>query len=355
MSKLTLSTHTLFDTFREVTQSGKTWLVVKGVPLVEGVLNGRYVPAEEFGSFEKNWNDIPIVFRHPKQNGGSARVSSPDSPVVGRFYNARVSGKRLVGEYWLDKNALSELEGGADILTKIEKHLPIETSTGYWSESIPTAGKWNEKNYGLIDTKIHPDHIAILPDEIGACSVADGCGLNRNSWESSQVLSNGGSGSGHFDHAGIPGHHGGSLPSSSGGVSKEVSKLPKKLFTVRAKLERVLGTYYGESRLDMAAKSLYDAVLRKKGNADVDFFTGTYGSKAASSTKQLFARIENKDGSTEFWRRGTTSNYEWQRVSDAAVREGYVPNPSRKYVNSRDSVVLRDMAELFALTVLAQN
>jgi len=178
---LSIRDNSLFGTFREVEGGGRIWLVVNGVPLKETVLNGRFMPADEFSAFANDWNDIPIVLRHPKQNGGSARVVSPDVPLVGRFYNASIDGKRLVGEYWLDKRILES--AGADgeiILNRISKNLPIETSTGYWSESIPETGKFNGVDYSSVDRNIHPDHIALLPDEIGACSIEDGCGMNRN-------------------------------------------------------------------------------------------------------------------------------------------------------------------------------
>jgi len=179
-TNLTFAKNRLFDTFRTVEAGGKQWLVVNGVPLVEGVLNGRFVPAEEFGSFVNDWNDIPVVLPHPKANGGSARVPAPDVPVVGRFYNAKMDGKRLVGEYWLDKQVLENVEEGQQLMDLISKQKPIETSTGYWSESVPQAGQFNGRDYSYVDQKIHPDHIALLTQEAGACSLADGCGMNRN-------------------------------------------------------------------------------------------------------------------------------------------------------------------------------
>ena len=90
-----------------------------------------------------------------------------------------MDGKRLVGEYWLDKKMLENIDDGS-IIQLIKKHHPIETSTGYWSESVPETGKHNGKEYELVDKNIHPDHIALLTDEVGACSLKDGCGLNRN-------------------------------------------------------------------------------------------------------------------------------------------------------------------------------
>jgi len=180
--QISFASNRLFSTFREVQKDGKTWMIVNGVPLVQGVLNGRFVPVEEFGAFANDWNDVPVVMRHPKRNGGSAKVPSSDVPVVGRFYNASIDQKanRLIGEFWLDKAMIENIEGGEDFLSMIGNNQPIEVSTGYWSESVPENGNWNGKQYNVRDRNIHPDHIALLPDEAGACSVKDGCGLNRN-------------------------------------------------------------------------------------------------------------------------------------------------------------------------------
>jgi len=180
-TSLTFATNRLFDTFRTVERAGREFLVVNGVPLVEGGLNGRFVPVNEFGSFVNDWNDIPVVLPHPKRNGGSARVPDPDVPVIGRFYNAKLDGNRLVGEYWLDKQMLENTSEGLEIMDLISRQKPIETSTGYWSESVPQAGNFNGRDYRYVDQKIHPDHIALLTQEPGACSLEDGCGMNRNS------------------------------------------------------------------------------------------------------------------------------------------------------------------------------
>lgn len=169
-----------FNTWRKETIGDKSYLVVKGVPFVEGVLNGRFVSIDEVGAYPGDWNGIPVVMRHPKQNGGSAQVPFPDVSIVGRFYNAEVDGKRLVGEFWLEEEKLLNDPDGEIVLTRMEAQLPNELSTGYYAESVPSVGKWNGKDYGLVDRNIHPNHIALLPDEIGACSLSDGCGMNRN-------------------------------------------------------------------------------------------------------------------------------------------------------------------------------
>ena len=175
-------TNGAIETHREFTdQQGKSWLVVNGFPLVEGVLNGRLVTASEFGKYVEGWNGMPIVISHPKQNGGSARVPNCDVPVVGTFFNARVdNSNRLIGEFYLDKMAMMNDPQGRMIVNTVLAGGQVEVSTGYYSASYPEPGTWNGTQYTLVDRDLKPDHIALLVDQDGACSIKDGCGLNRN-------------------------------------------------------------------------------------------------------------------------------------------------------------------------------
>lgn len=173
---MTLGTH------EEVTKGDKTYLVVRGVPIVEGVLKNNFVPLDEFGAFAHDWNGVPLVLRHPTENGGSAKHPDVDVQVLGNFYKASVdqTGRRLVGEFWLDKLALASTDEGKELMQKILRNQQIEVSTGYHAHTINEQGSHKTKQYSGIHRNIHPDHIAILPDITGACSIADGCGMNRN-------------------------------------------------------------------------------------------------------------------------------------------------------------------------------
>lgn len=173
---LTYVSNLVFKTYEERTVNGVEYLIVNGVPIIEGYLNQAYVPADEFGRWVNDWNGIDLVMRHPDANGGSAKVPSPDVQVLGRFYNAGIDTgrKALTGEYWFNKAELLKTELGRTVYNRILAGKAIETSTGYFAMTV-------EENGRKVHREIHPDHIAVLPDEIGACSVADGCGVNRNS------------------------------------------------------------------------------------------------------------------------------------------------------------------------------
>lgn len=183
MSKINNSLSQLIQNFRNETKDGKSFLVVSGIPLQEQVLNNYLVPGEEISHFVEAWNGSPITLRHPQQNNGSANVPNPDVPIIGRFYNVSFDGKRMTGEYWFDDQLL---QTHAPVTrSKIIAGQTVETSTGYWADEENVNGDYGGKAYEIIHRNLRPDHIALLPDEVGACSVQDGCGVNRN-----QVITN---------------------------------------------------------------------------------------------------------------------------------------------------------------------
>lgn len=167
---------------RREERDGVMYLVVNGVAIIEGVLNGYLVPMEEFGAFVQDWNGVDVSINHPEGNGGSLRVPHPDVNVVGRFYNAVIDEehKRLIGEFWLNEAALNASDEGRVILSAIENNKTLEVSTGYFASAEMKPGRLGNKVYVGIHRNIHPDHIALLPNDVGACSVDAGCGLNRN-------------------------------------------------------------------------------------------------------------------------------------------------------------------------------
>jgi hypothetical protein len=182
--KATTNAHTpLFaNSFREAERGGRKFLVVPGVPLREQVLNNYLVPADEIARSVISWNGTPITINHPKQNNGSVNVPDPDVAIIGHFYNARweEGARRMSGEYWIDVDEAMKWTEGETIVKNVRGGKILETSTGYYADDEPTAGEFQGRTYETIHRNLLNDHIAILPKAIGACSVRDGCGVNRN-------------------------------------------------------------------------------------------------------------------------------------------------------------------------------
>jgi len=174
------------------TLDGREYAVAPAVAIVEGVLNGYFVPADEIAGFVEAWNGRPIPLRHPQRNGEYVSANSPDiveAEVIGAFYNAYMDGTALKGEFWFDVAKIERLGGIAlDTLNRMEAGEVVEVSTAYWCEIVVEPGIYNATPYLGVQRGIRPDHIALLPDEIGACSVSAGCGVPRLNAASERLL-----------------------------------------------------------------------------------------------------------------------------------------------------------------------
>jgi hypothetical protein len=163
----------------------KAHLVIPVVMMVEGVHNGSQGPLlheiSELGKFPESWNGIPVVIYHPEEDGNAVSANSPDiidKMTVGRVYNTSVEGKKLKAEVWLDEDKLNLVSN--QTLEDINDTKEVEVSLGMFTENEMAEGDYEGEKYVGIAHNHRPDHLAILPDQIGACSCADGCGLGAN-------------------------------------------------------------------------------------------------------------------------------------------------------------------------------
>lgn len=133
----------------------------------------------------------PVVVYHP--DGPTA--CTPDiinNRGIGVIMNAKWDG-RLTAEAWLEKEKVDQVD--SRVAEAIEKQTTLELSTGLFADSDETAGIYNagdcEEAYNGTLRNIRPDHLAVLPDQIGACSIADGAGFFRNAQGNKVKLSMG--------------------------------------------------------------------------------------------------------------------------------------------------------------------
>lgn len=169
-------------TVRRETLAGREYLVAPVVAIRAGVLNGELVPLEEIGAYVEAWNGIPLPLGHPTQRGIPISANTPELEAtlsVGRFWNAELVDDRLRGEVWVDIAKAQTIEGGLEVLQRLENNEGIEVSTAYYRDLDPTPGQLNGKRYTGIQRNLRPDHLALLLHEIGACSWKDGCGVPR--------------------------------------------------------------------------------------------------------------------------------------------------------------------------------
>jgi hypothetical protein len=168
----------------------KEYLVVPMVMVVEGVLNGSsgplLYPSDELSKFPESWNTKPVVVYHPSINGRALSACDPDIlsvQGVGMIMNSRFEKPafdkpgKLKAEAWLDPDRINVVDDRVG--NAIENNQMMELSTGLHLEVENREGKFGETPYSGIARNFRPDHLAILPDQVGACSVKDGAGFLR--------------------------------------------------------------------------------------------------------------------------------------------------------------------------------
>ncbi len=178
------------DQIRTESYLGREYLVVPCVALVEGVLHSANAAhpelalASEFGRYPSAWDGRPLVMNHPKVNG---QYVSANSPAVlrdwsfGMLFNTQLDGSKLKTEAWIDMGRVNELGGEfASTVERIQSGQVVELSTGLFASVEETPGRYQGLDYAGVWRSVAPDHLAFLSEgTLGACSVADGCGVPR--------------------------------------------------------------------------------------------------------------------------------------------------------------------------------
>lgn len=173
---------------------GREHLVVPTVMMVEGVLAGSDGPllylAEDFKENPQLWDHKPIVVYHPEENGHGVSACDADiinSQKIGVLLNTRSVGKKLKTESWIDIERANAID--ARIVEAIEAKKPMDVSTGLWVDREDVEGEYNGRAYEGIARNYVPDHLAVLPDQKGACSIEDGAGLLLNHAKPEKAIS----------------------------------------------------------------------------------------------------------------------------------------------------------------------
>jgi hypothetical protein len=160
----------------------KDYVVVPMVMLVEGVhagSEGPYLyPKEENAKRVELWNMKPVVVYHP-DTPSACTPEVLNTRQIGIILNAKADEDGKVNaEAWLDEARVKKVD--KRVWDAIQNEETLELSTGLMADSDEEAGEWNGEKYNGTLHNYGPDHLAVLPDQVGACSVEDGAGFYRN-------------------------------------------------------------------------------------------------------------------------------------------------------------------------------
>jgi len=164
---------------------GQKYYVLPVVMMVEGAYTPNieagdpqdvdtiYFPSAVLQKSLKGWNGRPIMRNHPDGFISSNDPNIYEKQWVGYIFNASYNAakKALSAEAWLN------VDKSEDIILSYTSGKKIDISIGAYGDLIDTHGIINGKKYTLEIKNLVPDHLAILLDDVGACSNRDGCGL----------------------------------------------------------------------------------------------------------------------------------------------------------------------------------
>lgn len=169
-------------------ENGIEYAIATITGIVPGVLAGSdgaiFYPESHTRNSTRHWDGMPIVVYHPYDpiDGTPLSAGSPgvvDRQGIGTIRNS-VYRKKLKHEAWIDLEKARKVD--QRVYNAVINGDVMEVSSGLYLNKVPApAGSvYNGKVYEYIARDFKPDHMAILPDQVGACSVKDGCGLHVN-------------------------------------------------------------------------------------------------------------------------------------------------------------------------------
>lgn len=158
------------------------YIIVPVVMIREGVHSGSFGAVlhvkENLQQSVDSWEQTPVTISHPQVNGEYVSAKSDGVKHVGVVTNTRMIDDKLCADIVLNEETLKAVSPNA--YNAIINKSAIDVSVGVYSDIEPTQGEWNGETYIAKTITYTPDHLAILPNEKGACSWDDGCGIRVN-------------------------------------------------------------------------------------------------------------------------------------------------------------------------------
>lgn len=166
---------------RTETLDGIEYKVCPAAMLAEGVWQGSggkvLYRNEQLAKSVPSWNHKPVVVYHPKDRKGKHTTACAPNILrtrkIGMMLNTG-HDEKLRTEVWIDPKKANSVD--SRIMKKINAGEVIEVSTGVFTDN-EEGGTYNGEQYDAEATNLIGDHLAILPDKVGAYPVSAGGGL----------------------------------------------------------------------------------------------------------------------------------------------------------------------------------
>lgn len=174
---------------RAVSKEGDRYTVAGVVGAVDDiVMNSRMYPAAELARSAAQLEGKPAPAGHPKNSKGQHISASNGEALASAWIgaycvNARHEGGRTVCDIVINGAQAKAHPDGAKLVERLDAAIagnavePIHVSTGLYLREIAANGESRGKQYRAIAADIQYDHLAILLNERGAGTPADGVGM----------------------------------------------------------------------------------------------------------------------------------------------------------------------------------
>ncbi|MHC2298160.1 hypothetical protein [Rhizobium mongolense] len=168
---------------RKEKRNGRDVVIVPSATLPDNVvMNEIMYPADEIEKSYISLNRTPAPLGHPTVNGKFVSARDPEGINIGWVGAWNENVRRENGRVFLDKvidvERANQSDGGKAVLAAIDKGEPVHTSTGLLCNLEAANGNVDYKH---IARNIEFDHDAILLDQDGAATPAQGVGMLVNS------------------------------------------------------------------------------------------------------------------------------------------------------------------------------
>ena len=169
----------------------KEHIIVSGVSHMIGdaVMNGINYPLDEVVTLANAQSNKRVVMPASHPVGDEGEFISASDPLalmsnfVGAFaFNFSVQGDKLISDIAINPEIAKASAQGEQIVNAIEAGEAIDVSTGFYLNVDDSVGFGNDgEPFTGTASNLFLDHVAFLPNEVGAKNKSEGVGLFANS------------------------------------------------------------------------------------------------------------------------------------------------------------------------------